>query len=117
MNDNRFDGPAEKEAGWLNSRGSLNSGTDGDTPTPPARVDARKLAPAFEQAIRRLRPKYHRVVMLRLVEERSYDNIAEIMDLPLGTVKGYLHRAKQELRDMLGPPSNFSRSDSALTPV
>jgi RNA polymerase sigma-70 factor (ECF subfamily) len=36
--------------------------------------------------------------MLRHVEDRSYEEIAEIVKLPLGTVKTYIHRARHELR-------------------
>jgi RNA polymerase sigma-70 factor (ECF subfamily) len=35
------------------------------------------------------------------VEGRSYEEIAEVMDLPLGTVKTYIHRARLELREHL----------------
>jgi RNA polymerase sigma-70 factor (ECF subfamily) len=35
------------------------------------------------------------------VEGYAYDEIAEIMDVPLGTVKTYLHRARAELREHL----------------
>jgi len=58
----------------------------------------------LEQAIKRLRGKYRRCVHLRYVEERSYDDIAEIMRLPVGTVGTYLHRARKELKQMLGSP-------------
>ena len=36
--------------------------------------------------------------MLRHVEGRSYEEIAATLDLPLGTVKTYIHRARNELR-------------------
>jgi RNA polymerase sigma-70 factor (ECF subfamily) len=41
-------------------------------------------------------------IILRHVEDYSYDEIAEIVKLPLGTVKTYIHRARQELREYLG---------------
>jgi RNA polymerase sigma-70 factor (ECF subfamily) len=40
--------------------------------------------------------------MLRHVEDKSYEEIAEIVKLPLGTVKTYIHRARHELRVALG---------------
>jgi RNA polymerase sigma-70 factor (ECF subfamily) len=39
--------------------------------------------------------------MLRHVEGRSYEEIAATLDLPLGTVKTYIHRARHELRQAL----------------
>jgi RNA polymerase sigma-70 factor (ECF subfamily) len=38
---------------------------------------------------------------LRHVEGRAYEEIAEILNLPLGTVKTYIHRARHELRHSL----------------
>jgi RNA polymerase sigma-70 factor (ECF subfamily) len=68
-----------------------------------SRSGARKVAAGLEQAIKRLPVKYRRCARLRLIEERSYDDIAETLHLPVGTVATYLHRARKELRRMLGP--------------
>ena len=62
---------------------------------------ARELGGAIEQAIGRLRPEYRNCIMLRHVEGRSYEEIAATLDLPLGTVKTYIHRARHQLRDAL----------------
>ncbi len=40
-------------------------------------------------------------MLLRHVEGYAYEEIAQIMDLPLGTVKTYLHRARGELKETL----------------
>jgi RNA polymerase sigma-70 factor, ECF subfamily len=61
-------------------------------------VEARELGGAIEAAIGRLRPEYRSCILLRHVEGRAYEEIAEILDLPLGTVKTYIHRARNELR-------------------
>jgi RNA polymerase sigma-70 factor (ECF subfamily) len=62
---------------------------------------ARELGSAIEVAIGRLRPEYRACIMLRHVEGRSYEEIASTLDLPLGTVKTYIHRARHELRRAL----------------
>jgi len=41
--------------------------------------------------------KYRQVVVLFYMEERSYEEVARMLDLPMGTVKTYLHRARKEL--------------------
>jgi RNA polymerase sigma-70 factor (ECF subfamily) len=69
--------------------------------SPLEAVEARELGSAIEAAIGRLRPEYRSCILLRHVEGRAYEEIAEILDLPLGTVKTYLHRARNELRQML----------------
>lgn len=62
----------------------------------------RDLAEALQAAVAELRPEYREVVVLRHQEGLSYDEIAEIANLPLGTVKTYLHRARKELAELLG---------------
>ena len=64
-------------------------------------IEARELGSAIERAIGRLRPEYRACILLRHVEDRSYEEIAATLDLPLGTVKTYIHRARIELRDLL----------------
>lgn len=59
---------------------------------------SRELGSAIEQAIGKLRPEYRSCIMLRHVEGRSYEEIAATLDLPLGTVKTYIHRARNELK-------------------
>jgi RNA polymerase sigma-70 factor, ECF subfamily len=68
---------------------------------PDAFVENRELGGQIERAIGALRPEYRTVVLLRHVEGYSYEEIAEAMELPLGTVKTYLHRARNELKDHL----------------
>jgi RNA polymerase sigma-70 factor (ECF subfamily) len=68
---------------------------------PQEYVEHRELGGQIESAIAELRDEYRTVILLRHVEGHPYDEIAEIMDLPLGTVKTYLHRARGELRKTL----------------
>ncbi|MFI5210593.1 MAG: RNA polymerase sigma factor [Gemmatimonadales bacterium] len=69
--------------------------------TPLQELEARELGGAIEAAIARLRPEYRSCILLRHVDGRPYEEIAEMLDLPLGTVKTYIHRARHELRDLL----------------
>ena len=64
-------------------------------------VEAKELGGAIEAAIGSLRPEYRSCILLRHVEGRAYEEIAEILNLPLGTVKTYIHRARNELRQSL----------------
>lgn len=49
-----------------------------------------------------LKPHYKKMIELRYFEEKSYEEIAEEMQLPLGTVKAQLFRAKDLLQELLG---------------
>ena len=71
--------------------------------SPLDELEARELGSAIELAIGKLRPEYQTCIILRHVEGRPYDEIADILELPLGTVKTYIHRARAELRELLDP--------------
>ncbi len=64
-------------------------------------MESKELGGAIEQAVAALRPEYRACILLRHVEDRSYEEIAATLDLPLGTVKTYIHRARHELRKAL----------------
>ena len=66
--------------------------------TPLQELEAREIGSAIEQAIAKLRPEYRSCILLRHVEGLAYEEIAQSLDLPLGTVKTYIHRARNELR-------------------
>lgn len=40
---------------------------------------------------------YRQVIVLFYMQEKSYEEVALMLDLPLGTVKTYLHRARKQL--------------------
>ncbi len=64
-------------------------------------VASRELGAQIEAAISQLRPEYRSCIILRHVDGRPYEEIAEMLGLPLGTVKTYIHRARNELRILL----------------
>lgn len=64
-------------------------------------MESKELGGAIEKAVASLRPEYRACILLRHVEDRSYEEIAATLDLPLGTVKTYIHRARHELRKAL----------------
>ncbi|MEX2461777.1 MAG: sigma-70 family RNA polymerase sigma factor [Paenibacillaceae bacterium] len=59
------------------------------------------IAQDIHEAIEKL-PEHHRtVVILRYVDDFSYNEIAESLDLPINTVKSYLFRARKQLQILL----------------
>jgi RNA polymerase sigma-70 factor (ECF subfamily) len=67
-------------------------------PLPDRQLEQRKMSEFLSRLVERLAPHYRVVVHLRHHQQRSYDEIAEMLDLPLGTVKARLHRAHNQLR-------------------
>ena len=84
---------AEIEASQLQVESSEES--------PEDYASSREVGGHLEVAIAKLRPEYRTAVILCHVEGRPYEEIAEIMEVPLGTVKTYIHRARNELKQHL----------------
>jgi len=55
----------------------------------------------LNEAINQLPEKYRLVIRLRHVEERSYEEIARMLKLPIGTVKAHIFRARELLYKQL----------------
>lgn len=69
-----------------------DEGTD-----PEDQAHQRRAVEALEQAIGELRQDHREVLLLRFRDGLSYDEIAEVLEVPLGTVKTHLHRARKQL--------------------
>lgn len=59
------------------------------------------------QVVDRLKPRYQRLVRLRYFEEKSYEEISQELNLPLGTVKAQLFRARDLLLQILKGTQDF----------
>ena len=72
-------------------------------PSPEIQVQRHESTALLQNAINSL-PEYQRMMIVMYhTENRSYDEIAVILDLPIGTVKSRLNRARLSLRDKLEP--------------
>jgi RNA polymerase sigma-70 factor, ECF subfamily len=69
--------------------------------TPEEYTSNQELGSEIDRAIALLRPEYRTAIVLCHVEGRAYEEIAEIMEIPLGTVKTYIHRGRNELKKQL----------------
>ncbi len=86
---------------------SLDAMQDGASRAPalPSSKDRRfgdlELRDRLEKAIARLPANYRLLIAAHYLQGVQYEDLAEALDLPLGTVKTQLHRAKQQLRRLL----------------
>ena len=55
----------------------------------------------IHESIRDLEDDFKTIVILREIQELSYENISKILKLPLGTVKSRINRGKLKLREIL----------------
>ncbi|PAV28190.1 RNA polymerase sigma factor SigW [Virgibacillus profundi] len=68
---------------------------------PDEEVESIDLQRYIHQEISELPPKYRSIIMLRYLEEFSLQEISDILDIPLGTVKTRIHRGREALRKRL----------------
>lgn len=71
--------------------------------TPTARLMKEELATKIRQAMDKLPPKHRQVIVLREVEGYSYQEIAEILGISIGTVMSRLHHARKKMQRYLAP--------------
>jgi RNA polymerase sigma-70 factor (ECF subfamily) len=86
------------------ARGVADPDTGAGEPKDPARrLQGTQLGRTLEAHLMALPDEQRLLVVLRDLEDLSYDEIVEMTGLPLGTVKSRLHRARAELAARLGP--------------
>ena len=73
-----------------------------------ARLEQEDLARLVAAALQRLDGRYREVVVLSDMQGASYEEISATLDIPLGTVRSRLHRARLELRRLLAPADRGS---------
>lgn len=74
----------------------------GTVPGPDAALESARERARVQWAISQLDPDARMLVALRDIEGLSYEEIIDITELPEGTVKSRLHRAREKLADLLG---------------
>ena len=82
-------------------------------PLPEEQVLHHEVRQEIAAAMEQLEPEFRMILTLRVIEEQSYDEIAEIMDLKIGTVKSRLARARLKLKKILLQNGNNFCFDSS----
>jgi RNA polymerase sigma-70 factor (ECF subfamily) len=83
-----------------------------DAPGPEQNVEATDRRRLVAAALAELAPPLREVLVLREIEDLSYKQIAEVMDLPIGTVMSRLARARERLAEVL--VARLGRSEHGL---
>ncbi|MDR1200793.1 MAG: sigma-70 family RNA polymerase sigma factor [Tannerellaceae bacterium] len=69
-----------------------------DKPNPEERLFDKEKSSEIRRLVNTLKPRYRKLIELRYFEELSYNEIATLLDLPLGSVKAMLFRARYMLQ-------------------
>ncbi|MCL3779679.1 sigma-70 family RNA polymerase sigma factor [Prolixibacteraceae bacterium JC049] len=76
-------------------------GLKSQAPNPEEKLIRKQKAILLRTVVRKLKPRFRDLVELRYFKELSYDEIAKELDLPLGTVKAQLFRAREKLFELV----------------
>jgi RNA polymerase sigma-70 factor (ECF subfamily) len=72
-----------------------------NSPLPENELESLELHETVQKEILKLPEKYRTAIVLKYIEELPLNEISEILDLPLGTVKTRIHRGREALRQQL----------------
>jgi RNA polymerase sigma-70 factor (ECF subfamily) len=90
---------------------SIDAGRNGATPVQPLdeseysrpgqALERAEQDERVHQALQRLSPEHRAVLVLKDMDGRKYEEIADLLGVPIGTIRSRLHRARAELREVL----------------
>lgn len=72
-----------------------------DTLNPEERIISDQRSNQLDKIMAELPPRYRTMIELRFVKEYSYEEIAEKLDMPIGTVKTQIHRARERMCNLI----------------
>ena len=75
-------------------------------PNPESIIIKKQRILILRSIVSQLKPKYRNLVKLRYFKEMSYEEIAETLDIPIGTVKAQLHRSREQLFKIISGKRN-----------
>jgi RNA polymerase sigma-70 factor (ECF subfamily) len=64
-------------------------------------MEKKEIRQRVQHALNRLEPEDATIILLRDLQDAPYEEVARVLEIPLGTVKSRLHRARQALRSEL----------------
>lgn len=83
-------------------------------PSPQQQAEQSEQREIVRDAVLQLAPEQREVVVLRFMEELSYEEIGAVLKLPSGTVKSRLNRAKAQLKEILSKSGNLFGAGSVI---
>jgi len=72
-----------------------------DEPSPERLYESKQTGYALQKSLKQLSPKLSVVIILKEIEGLSYEEVSEVLDISIGTVKSRISRAREELRELM----------------
>jgi RNA polymerase sigma-70 factor, ECF subfamily len=72
-----------------------------DAPSPEKLYQSKQIGQALQESLGKMSPKLRAIIVLKEVEELSYEEIADTLDISMGTVKSRIARAREELQKLM----------------
>lgn len=104
----RREGRRRSQAGPSLDDEELNLDLPTSAPSPHEQVERQELREEIEKGLAALSPAYREVLVLREIHQLSYDEISQVLQLDVGTVKSRINRGRKQLRNFLLLSGNFS---------
>jgi len=74
-----------------------------ETTDPVESIHAEQMAKHLHEAVARLKPEFREIIMMKHFQEMSYQEIADALDIPIGTVMSRLFHARRNLAKLMEP--------------
>ena len=103
----RREGRHRAQAGPSLDDTELNVEVPDTARSPHEEAERRELREQIERGLQALSPAHRQVLLLREMRQLSYDEIADALDLDVGTVKSRINRGRKQLRNFLLKSGNF----------
>jgi RNA polymerase sigma-70 factor (ECF subfamily) len=72
-----------------------------DAPSPEQLYESKQIDQALQEGLGKLSPKLRAIIILKEIEELSYEEIADTLEISMGTVKSRIARAREELQKIM----------------
>jgi RNA polymerase sigma-70 factor (ECF subfamily) len=99
------------EAGDPEGDGGLPANLPGPGPNPAEEAERKELQHRVQEGIDRLKEDEALILLLHDLRGVAYEEIADVLNLPIGTVKSRLHRAREALRARLAPYYDATKAE------
>jgi RNA polymerase sigma-70 factor, ECF subfamily len=72
-----------------------------DAPSPEKLYQSKQIGQALQESLGKMSPKLRAIIILKEIEELSYEEIADTLEISMGTVKSRIARAREEIQKLM----------------